>query len=400
MIPLTPRLITLAILAAFGMSVIHHERSASALGAETQSRPQQKKASPKRKSTVRSRNKANAGQVTFKHEHHRGSPDAKLNCSDCHAITPDRVTAATKTSIKGYPYHDSCTGCHRTIKPQFFLGSTPVICTVCHTRSSPLLTARDMSPFPKPSGAMEGELPGYFPHGIREHQRATRDCTTCHMKDKRVSAAIYTGGGETPYQPANGTFRTSPVGHRSCFENCHWNKDEPMKDNCEGCHLTPAAVAKKQRNLLPPIAAEWFKGWPPQWPKRLSIKFSHESSNHREEENPELVCTSCHVKIKQVETLDIPDVPIASCATTGCHFEPQGLTSIRKEMSAEADDIKEGRNNDPSSKTGKHTCTGCHTDGIGSAAPPCSHYRLFGERYFSVEDYPMSARQISERCKE
>jgi hypothetical protein len=36
---------------------------------------------------------------------------------------------------------------------------------------------------------------------------------------------------------------------------------------------------------------------------------------------------------------------------------------------------------------------------IGSAPPPCSHYLLMGDRYFSVEDYPKSAKQLVERCK-
>jgi len=104
------------------------------------------------------------------------------------------------------------------------------------------------------------------------------------VNDERASVAIQAGGGKTPYQTADGTFKTSPAGHASCFENCHWDKDDPKKDNCAGCHFTPAAIAKKERNLLPPNAGEWFTGWPREWPKRLSIKFSHESKNHGEVE--------------------------------------------------------------------------------------------------------------------
>jgi hypothetical protein len=69
-------------------------------------------------------------------------------------------------------------------------------------------------------------------------------------------------------------------------------------------------------------------------------------------------------------------------------------------MFAEDDDIAEGRNNDPSSKAGQNTCTGCHTGVIGSAPPPCSHYLLFDDdRYFEIKDYPKSAKQLFERCK-
>src|SRR5947207_1971291 len=87
------------------------------------------------------------GDAVFRHESHR-PPKAKLNCSDCHTIpspaTPDFIAAATKPSIKGYPYHDSCLPCHRLTPPQFFRGTNPIICTVCHTRSSPRLSARDV----------------------------------------------------------------------------------------------------------------------------------------------------------------------------------------------------------------------------------------------------------------
>jgi hypothetical protein len=57
-------------------------------------------------------------------------------------------------------------------------------------------------------------------------------------------------------------------------------------------------------------------------------------------------------------------------------------------MFQEDEDIAEGRNNKPTDTAGTNTCSGCHTSLIGSASPPCSHYLLMGERYFSVEDYP------------
>lgn len=393
MIPLGPRLIALAILAAFGVSVVYHQRSVIIASAEGQTRKQQKKPGPKPKTSIQSRSKAKVGLVSFKHEHHR-LPTAKLICSNCHTIpspdTPDLVAAATKTSIKGYPYHDSCLECHRTTRPQIFLGSTPVICTVCHTRSSPRLTARDMYPFPKQSvKAIAREFPGYFPH--REHK--VLNCAACHLKDERASILMPVGGSETNYKPADGTFKTSASKHASCFGKCHWDKDKPLKDDCAGCHLTPAVVAQKKRNLLSPNAVNWFAGWPREWPRRFSLKFNHESKDHNED------CKDCHVNINQVETLDVlkAEVPITTCVK--CHLKSSSPTSIGKEMFAEDEDISEGRNNHPSSKEGKHTCTGCHTTIIGSTPPPCSHYLLFDDTYLSIEDYPKSARQISERCK-
>ena len=393
MIPLGPRLIALAILTVLGASVVYHHGTASSASVEAQTRKQQKKTSPKRKSDIQSRTKTNVSAFGFKHEHHR-LPTAKLNCSDCHAIptraTPDLVAAATKTSIKGYPYHDSCLGCHRTVRPQFFLSSTPVICTVCHTRSSPRLTARDLHTFPKQSITFASEFSTYYSHGSRDHKTATRNCETCHLKDERASIAIPAGASEKPYKPVDGAFKTSPSGHAACFK-CHW-EEKPTKDDCAGCHLTPAAVSQKKRNLLSPHAMESFDGWPREWTKRFSLKFNHDSKTHVGSE-----CTDCHVNITQRETLDVPkaDVPIATCAA--CHFKTD--PNIGKEMFQEdEDDTAAGRNNNSASKEGKHTCTGCHSNLIGSAPPPCSHY-LFSDKYLSLEDYSKAAQQIAERCK-
>jgi hypothetical protein len=139
-------------------------------------------------------------------------------------------------------------------------------------------------------------------------------------------------------------------------------------------------------------ALESFSRWTHEWPKRIALKFNHQSKDHDDE------CMTCH-DITKIETLDIlkAEVPIAPCAK--CHLKPTTPASIGKEMFDEDEDIAEGRNNDPTSKEGKHTCTGCHSTVIGSLPPPCSHYLLFEDTYLSIEDYPKSAKQISERCK-
>lgn len=358
---------------------------------------------PQRRSAPKAAQKRTRDNSVFKHEDHRaGSNGKEILCSSCHTISsadhPDQVNAATKPSIIGFPYHDSCLECHRLTPPQFFRSTAPIVCTVCHTRSSPRLTAKDMLAFPKPAKVRARELLAYFSHGIREHKNATRDCAVCHLKDERVAVAI-SFGGESAYPPVTGTFKTTILSHAPCFQNCHWDKDDPKKDNCAGCHLTNTIWATKKPSQLLPAAADWFKDWPREWPRRLSLKFSHESKSHRLEENPELVCTECHITIRQSEPLEIPDVPISTCAKSGCHFERASRTSIRKEMLAEDEDIALGRDNDPASKGGENTCTGCHTKMIGSLPPPCSHYLLFEEKYFDVANYPKSAKQLSGRCK-
>jgi hypothetical protein len=346
----------------------------------------------------------------FKHEDHR-SPVAKLDCADCHLIpspaAPDLIAAATKPSIEGYPYHDSCVRCHR---PQFFKGAAPPICTVCHTRATPRLTAHDMQPFPKQGEeAMAREFPGYFPHSLHQNviaraEKPARDqaswsfvtasfksldetpvkvldnCATCHLTDERAPVAISVGGTESVFKPeAKGTFKTVPSGHASCF-NCHWQSQSPLKDDCAGCHLPQSDFMKKKRaasfeaalpGVLSPNAVQWFKAWPRAWPKRLSIKFRHETANH------DIGCTVCHINITQMETLNIPkaDVPITTCAP--CHIstspvlrKESGNLTIFSEMTEEAKD-KDNKTN---------TCIGCHTTLIGRERPPCSHYLVLGQQ--------------------
>lgn len=337
---------------------------------------------------------------TFHHEKHRNDQKGQeLACASCHTVPalefPDAIAAANHPAIKGFPYHDSCMECHRRTAPQFFRSSAPIVCLVCHTRSSPRLTAKDARTFPRPESVRARELVGYFPHD-KKHESVTQNCSSCHPKDQRAPAAINAAPGESDFVPSAGTFISMPAGHRTCFANCHWDKDKPKKDQCSGCHLTVTDFASKKK--LSPIAAALFKDWPSVWPRRISLKFNHESKNHRIEDNRELVCTKCHDTIRQTDRIEVPDVKIMSCAESQCHFERTSKTSIRKEMLAEDEDIAEGRDNDPMSKAGANTCSGCHTKAVGGLPPPCSHYQLFKAKYFDINDYPKSAKQLAERC--
>jgi nitrate/TMAO reductase-like tetraheme cytochrome c subunit len=383
---------------------------ASSTAVEPQQRRQQQNRRRRPSPQTQTASKTSARNYSrFKHEDHR-APVAKLDCNSCHAIpspaAPDTIAAATKPSVAGYPYHDSCIRCHR---PQFFKGASPAICTVCHTRSSPRLTAHNMQPFPKQGEQqIAREFPGYFPHTLHQSVIARREkpvnesaswsfvsasfksvddttaqaldnCATCHLTDTRPPVAIAVGGTEATFKPEDkGTFKTVPTGHASCF-NCHWQSQSPLKDDCAGCHLSQDAYTKKKRAAsidaalpgeLSPAAAQWFKTWPREWPKRLSIKFRHETSNH------DIGCTTCHINITQMETLNIPkaDVPVATCAP--CHVSNNSpvlrkggeTVTFFSEMGEEEKD-KDNKTN---------TCTGCHTSTIGRERPPCSHYLVFG----------------------
>ena len=403
------RLIALTIFGAVAVVLFLYPRvSSTAFTPQGRRRQPTRRTQPQPTTEAQTPSRGGRNFSRFKHEDHR-PPVAKLNCADCHAInspeSPDTISAATKPNIKGYPYHDSCVRCHRQ---EFFRSATPAICTVCHTRSSPRLTAHDMHPFPKQGEqAVAREFPGYFPHSL--HQRViaqnTRDdesifvraafnsfadnppkaidnCATCHETDARPPTPITVGGTDGTFKPgASGTFKTVPTGHASCF-NCHWQSQKPTKDDCAGCHLSQSDYTKKKRaasfnaalpGLLSPNAVQWFKTWPKDWPKRFSIKFRHESGSH------DIGCTTCHINITQMETLNIPkaDVPIATCAV--CHIKSnlkndktgEGVDeTIYSEMIAEAKDADNKM----------HTCVGCHTSLIGHERPPCSHYLVVGQQ--------------------
>jgi hypothetical protein len=413
------RLMALAVFCALLALLCLYPQASSSTATEPQQRRRtqqqnRRRRPPSRPGAQTAAQRSGRNYSRFRHEDHR-EPVAKLDCANCHTIpspaAPDRISAATKPSVEGYPYHDSCVRCHRQ---QFFRGTAPPICTVCHTRATPRLTARDMRPFPRQAEQqMAREFPGYFPHSLHQSVIARRfneprprraggsvafrnasfrpvmdeasakafdNCATCHLTDERPAVAIPVGGTEATFKPeAKGTFKTVPSGHASCF-NCHWQSQKPLKDDCAGCHLSQGEYTKKKRaasieaplpGVLSPAAAQWFKSWPEAWPKRLSIKFRHETSNH------DIGCTTCHINLTQMETLNIPkaDVPIATCAP--CHISSSpvlrregGNLTIFSEMTEEAKD-KDNKTN---------TCIGCHTTLIGRERPPCSHYLILGQQ--------------------
>ena len=270
-------LIALAILPTLAATLFFYQRISSTGVVRAQAGHQHRTTQPKRRSKTPARATTNPRSSNFKHEDHR-APKAKLSCSDCHIIAPPKpnvVAAAATTEVKSYPYHDKCLSCHRVTPPQLFRGATPVICAVCHTRSGPGLTKRDMNPFPK------------------------------------QSAQLILGD--------------------------------------------------------------------------LSLKFNHESTNHRHD------CTSCHLNVAQLD-LAKADVPISTCATSQCHRKQNVQPGFDQQMLLlEDDDIAGGEN--------RHTCIGCHSTAIGGTPPPCTHYKLFDIAYFTVTDFPKGAKVISEQCK-
>jgi len=145
---------------------------------------------------------------------------------------------------------------------------------------------------------------------------------------------------------------------------------------CAGCHLTPPEIAKEPRNQLSGKAGEWFKRWPSEWPKRLVLRFNHESKDHLKTR-----CTECHNNLKQMNTLDVhkADVGIRQCEE--CHAIRPNIqvgkdkVSISDEMDCKADPKCE-QNPEPGDQ---YICVACHTSVIGREQPPCSHYDVIGQ---------------------
>ena len=426
------RELTLAVLTTVASLLFVSQPSySSALVSDPQKRPQ-------RQTRRRARNPTPAENAnkfsTFTHKSHgKESNDARardLKCANCHTIPspeePDRIAAATKPGVVlGYPYHDSCFKCHRL---QVYRGDRPVFCTVCHTRASPRLTSRDVYsqfPGPKRGDIIAREFPGFFPHGLhqslmaRHRPRRSRGinerpgflrisfdpealdkalpkaldiCATCHFTDKREPVVLPLKGipRDESFKIIDAeTFKTIPGdlkadGHSFCF-NCHWLAQKPTKDDCNGCHLSRSDYAARKLEIieppaLSPNAMRWFENWPLGLPKRLSLKFRHDthtlsSDGKTETNNHDVGCTACHINITEMTTLNIPkaDVQIVSCAP--CHTKtasiPAGLgvkVTIFDEMALKADNGK------------KYTCVACHISIIGREQPPCTHYSVIGEQ--------------------
>jgi LSD1 subclass zinc finger protein/predicted CXXCH cytochrome family protein len=288
-------------------------------------------------------------------------------CNTCHKIpTRNWQKVRDYPDVVDYPGHEACVSCHR---PQFFRGAKPIICAVCHTKTSP----RDDVRFTFRNPARPRQFTIEFPHdkhqdviarfpksaprplfvhaSMRFSSRATDDkvqtynnCSICHVTRSSVPAAPK-GRWPDGFVPDVTTFKSAPLSHAACF-SCHWKSQQPANDNCAGCH----------RLATPYLAVES--------PQRISLKFKHEGGGERKNHVAE--CTTCHINITKATSLRglKPDVPITSC--TECHNKEGLRQDVSKELAA----IDKDRN---------FVCVYCHTSDVGRLDPPASHY-LIAER--------------------
>ncbi len=324
---------------------------------------QNKQRKPARRSTNRSAaNTKRTAARDYSQFSHRSAKHKSLACDACHQAPTDNWQIASGfPDIADFPGHSSCVQCHRT---EFFKGSRPAICSICHTNVSPRSEARFA--FGKPN--QPSQFTTIFPHdkhqdviagvwksdgvesaharvgnGVVQEKTAAKynNCAICHESEtgSRNPAASFPDG----FPPPMGTFKTTPSGHASCFD-CHWKAQEPTHNNCAGCHdLAQTDVAR----LLAP--------------ERTSLKFEHEFVDHVME------CTVCHINITRVSSVRglKPDVPITSCAD--CHKTKTDKTaSIETELGQRDRDAG-------------FVCVKCHTSDVGKKAVPASHRAIFIE---------------------
>ncbi|HEU4432076.1 MAG TPA: cytochrome c3 family protein [Pyrinomonadaceae bacterium] len=267
----------------------------------------------------------------------------QAECKTCHLVPSDDWRRLSKfPDVVEYPDHVACVSCHRA---QFFKGARPPICSVCHSKTSPRDEARYAFRNPAsrlqftiefPHDKHQDVIAGLFnvrrpgvalAHALAPQQQNYNNCTICHASQTT-------------------TFKAAPSDHASCF-NCHWQSQEPVAANCNGCHKLATA---------PYDAATT--------PARISSKFIHEGGG--EKANHVLECTACHINITKSKTLRglKPDVPITAC--TECHNKEGLRQDVSKELAA----IDKNR---------AFTCVYCHAPNVGSLDPPASHY-LIAER--------------------
>lgn len=320
----------------------------------------------------------------------------QMECSSCHKFPSDnwkavRPEADAFEDITDYPKHESCLTCH---EQNFFTGSPPTICSICHVNPSPNDSTRH--PFPNPreiydkspkGSSASSDFSVNFPHELHAdivsdngnsrdgrsmfvavsfRGNASENCAVCHaIKDPQGKdpAEFYTNpprGLGNAFWLRRGTFMSSPLGHASCF-TCHSADSgmSPAPTDCAVCHkpkeagpgpdISDAVMARMKVSDKVVRAA---------WQMRTSVgTFRHELEMHRDME-----CSTCHM----VGTIDTVNrtarrVSISSCVM--CHVTPTaadgGLLNVELERRE---------------KNARFDCVSCHVV-YGKMPVPASHIK-------------------------
>lgn len=324
----------------------------------------------------------------------------RMECGSCHTFPSanwNKVRDAKDAfpDITDYPKHESCLKCHQQ---QFFKGSPPAICTICHTNPGPRDSSRHPYPNPreifdasaKGKAAPPSDLVVEFPHekhidivaghGISRagfmlaafiSRRAEESCAVCHQtlkpqdkSDDEFLTKPPANNGDA-FWLKKGTFKSAPIGHTACF-TCHSVESgiAPAPSSCASCHqLRPQQPAPDfdpaaAKQMLLPEDRVMRQAWAT---RHSSGTFRHEWFSHAE-----LACSTCHNVVTMKTSVPATTrVPISACAT--CHATP--TSDDGGALNFEVD----SRNKDP-----KFQCVKCHVT-YGKLPVPASHIKALTE---------------------
>lgn len=319
----------------------------------------------------------------------------KQACNSCHKFPSEnwkqvRKEGAAFPDITDYPKHESCVNCHRE---QFFRGSPPTICSICHTNPSPNNSTRH--PFPNPREIFDKTPKGreavsyfeiFFPHDkhvdiVSQNETGSDDFVKASFKPRRQEEASCAVCHQT-YQPQGnsddefatkppadwgdrfwlkkGTFKISPIGHERCF-TCHSEDSgiSPLPADCATCHKTEQAALKtdfdlKQYQTMKIADRIIFTSWR----ERVSAgTFRHEFASHAE-----LSCSTCH-NAAAINTIDARTRKVAVTSCAPCH-----ITATADDGGALNFEV------DARKKNAKFQCSKCHVL-FGASPIPESHVK-------------------------
>jgi Class III cytochrome C family len=325
----------------------------------------------------------------------------QMECGTCHKFPSEnwnkvRTGDAAFPDITDYPKHQSCVNCH---KQQFFRGTPPKICSICHTNPSPSDSSRH--PFPNPRDIFDQSKKGKtaesdfvvgFPHDKHieivsaQYTRPTAFVNASFVRANRSMAGEEScavchktmapqGSSDDEYftkPPANigdafwlkkGTFKTAPIGHTTCF-TCHSAEMGilPAPESCSACHQLKQSPPPS--DFDPKLASAMVtdnKVMSDAWATRHSAGgFRHEFFAH-----VDLSCSTCHnVLTMNTANPSTQKVSILSCAA--CHVTP--TSDDGGALNYEMDKRKENA---------AFQCVKCHIT-FGKLTVPRSHVDAIG----------------------
>ncbi|MBS1795586.1 MAG: hypothetical protein JSS81_17150 [Acidobacteria bacterium] len=300
---------------------------------------------------------ATTAYTDFPHSKH------PTDCASCHKFPSSNWEKVREKDafpdVTEYPHHESCLKCHRE---QFFNGSPPAICSICHVSPSP--DGGPRYPFPNPRETFDkspkaktavSDFQIFFPHDKhldlfgrndgREYVNGTLFVTARYSRPRPSADSDSCANCHQTYQPQGdssdeyvtkppaslgdaywlkkGTFKTAPIGHTTCF-TCHSTDSglSPAPTDCGTCHKPAVPLGKTDfdAKTAAPMGIE-DRIMLLAWRKRDSAAvFRHEFFSHTE-----LSCATCH-NAAAMNTLDpaTKKVKLQSCGGdgTGCHITP------------------------------------------------------------------------------